>query len=493
LFRRACVRLDGIIARRAIGIMVAAALYVCAVTPTLAINAANVLVLYNDSSPDSLEIANYYAQVHPEVQLLGLSGVSTSEQVSQDHYLNVIRPQVLAGLSPSTEVIVTTKGLPLRIENTLPNPGTYPGWRGDLFGVPINNDWWEPYSSLESELTRVDLIDSAEMMADQADFLSPPSFPFSTDHHASNPYFQSQGAFDRSDPSIEGIRLTSRLDGFTVNDVKGIIDRAQMAFKMPAQQMIIVDDDPNAPAALVDRMPQLAQDVLIPMGQSLVFDQTTADIIDAPLPVLGYVSHGSHAAGPGYINNLNFNLANGAVFHTWESFNAYSFTKGNNVLGQGLIGEWFEKGGTAGLGHVEEPGASPANVTNEDLFWQMLLQGFTFAEAAWAATPQLSFVNTVVGDPLMTLRDWVVGDSDMDGNVGVADLNALLSNWNLHTSVGLAGGDFNLDGWVGVDDLSLLLNNWGSSSSPPLAIVPEPVSAVWLLAGASLLALRRRG
>jgi len=388
-------------------------------------------------------------------------------------------------------VIVTTKGLPLRIKNTLPNPGTYTGWRGELFGIGINDGWWEPYSSLESELTRVDRIDSAEMMGDQADFLSPPNFPFSTDHQAANPYFKSQTAFDRNDPSLEGMRLTSRLDAFTVLDVKGMIDRAQLAFRIPSQQLVIVDDDPNALASSVDLMPQLANDVLIPKGQALIFDETVAHIEEAPLPVIGYVSHGSHAAGPGYIEDLNFNLANGAVFQTWESFNAYSFVEANNHFGQGLVGEWFQAGGTAALGHVEEPGASPANVTNENLLWEMLLDGFTFAEAAWAATPQLSFVNTVVGDPLMTFRDWVIGDVNMDGIVGSADLNIVLSNWGRHTIKGIGGGDLTLDGWVGVEDLNIILINW-NTIAPSQVVVPEPVSAVWFLTGASCMALRRR-
>jgi uncharacterized protein (TIGR03790 family) len=493
LFLRACDWLDNRIKRQAIRIIVATAVSACAVNPIQAIEASNVLVLYNDSSPEGIEIANYYAQVYPKVRLLGLSGVSTSEEINQNQYLDVIRPQVLAGLNDSTEVIVTTKGLPLRIKNTLPNPGTYDGWRGDVFGVPINDGWWESYSSLESELTRIDLIDSAEMMGDQAEFMSPPNFPFSTVHQAANPYYKNQGTFDRNDPGNEGIRLTSRLDGFSVGDVKDIIDRAQAAFKVPSQQLVIVDDDPNALAGPVDLMPQLVQDVLIPLGQPVIFDNTVANIVEATMPVIGYVSHGSHATGvgPGYTEDLDFELANGAVFQTWESFNAYSFVEGNNLYGQGLVGEWFKDGGTAALGHVQEPGASPANVTNEDLLWDMLLRGYTFAEAAWSATPQLSFVNTVIGDPLMTFRDWVTADADLDGVVGSSDLSIVLNNWGKNTTLGLEDGDITFDGRVGMDDLNLLLNNWNMVSMPAQVIVPEPVSAVWLLVGASSLALRR--
>jgi uncharacterized protein (TIGR03790 family) len=467
------------------------ALFLCA--SAHALDPSEVLVLYNEDSPDGLEIANYYAQVYPEVQLLALQGVSTAEEISQDEYLNVIRPQVLAGLNQATSVIVTTKGLPLRINNTAPNPGTYPGWRGEPFGIPILDDWWEPYSSLESELTRVDLINSAEMMGDQAEFLSPPTFAYDTKHQAANPYFNTPLAFERKDSGIEGMRLTSRLDGFTVDDVKGMIDRAQLAFSIPSQQIVIADNDPLAPAAGVDRIEELAFNVLQPQGQNFIYDNTTADIVDSPWPVIGYVSHGSHAAGTGYIDNFQFDIANGAVFQTWESFNAYSFQEGNNKAGQGLVGEWIAAGGTAALGHVEEPGASAATVANEDIFWDMLLQGFTFAEAAWAATPQLSYVNTVIGDPLMTLQPWQPGDADLDGIVSVGDLSILLTNWNSNATGGAVAGDFNLDGYVGLDDLNILLGNWEYSPTPPAtASVPEPASAAIILLASTLHMASRR-
>ena len=89
------------------------------------IMANNVLVLYNADQGDmgpGHQIADYYRQARPGVHLLGLTGIdsiltgNTSETVSADNYLNVIRPQILsaiAGLPDSIEVIVTTKGLSL--------------------------------------------------------------------------------------------------------------------------------------------------------------------------------------------------------------------------------------------------------------------------------------------------------------------------------------------------------------------------------------------
>lgn len=463
-------------------------------TSEASISPTQVTVLYSADSQDGLAIAEFYAQVHPGVDLLPLFGVSSNEQVSADHYLNVIRPQVLAGLNSNTAVIVTTKDLPLRISNTSPNPGTYPGWRGGQFGMTIPSDWWKPFSSLESELTRVTRISTPEQMGDQGHFLSPPTFAYPDDHQAKNPYHGSTAAFDRSNPANEGIYLTSRLDGFSVNDVKASIKRAQNAYIKPAYQYVVVDDDPNAAGTYADRMDQLVNQVLKPAGQKHLYDQTTTKLTTAPGPVIGYVSHGSQAQDPYFMDRLNFNLASGAVFHTWESFNAYSFIEGNNRYGQGLIGEWLAMGGTAALGHVQEPKATHSSVSDETILFDRLLRGFTFAEAAWAATEQLSFVNTVVGDPLMTYKRWIVGDANYDGLVNITDLNRVLSNWSKNVSPTSAlQGDINGDGFVGFQDLTLVLNNWtlAATATNSANSLPEPGAAVLCLPIIGVLLKRR--
>ena len=455
-------------------------------------DASNVMVLYNSESADGLQIAQYYAQLHPGVKLQAIDDVEVSEEVSQEDYLKVIRPQVLASLTDEIQVIVTTKGMPLRICNEVENPGTYDGWRGEDYNVPIFNDWWKKYSSLESELTRITLIDSAEMMGDQASFLSPPAFPFESIHHAANPYYNADQAFDTSTPGYDGMRLTSRLDGFTVEDVLASLDRAQNACIVSHEQVVIVDDDPDVPATNSDMMPELALEVLPFYDQDVIYDSTERDIFDAEEPVIGYVSHGSHAAGSKYIAKFEFELADGAIFQTWESFNAYSFIEGNNLHGQALIGEWLQAGGTAALGHVQEPGGiGTRGVAREDVFWNMLLQGYTFAEAAWAAIPQLSYVNTVVGDPLMRLEHYCVGDLNRDGIVGLDDLHLVLVNWNTWVVDGSSQGDANGNGFVGMDDLDLILTHWSAGTEPPTLVIPEPCTLLLTTMICSIAMTRR--
>ena len=163
-------------------------------SPAGAIDASNVLVLYNADSPNGQQIANYYAQVHPGVRLQGISGITTMpgspDDITADNYLSEIRPQVLSALTPSTDVIVTTKGMPLRVNVTEAEPtATWPTLPTyvDPGGTTRQILSWNPTSSLESELTSLKTVSSWQMMGDQS-YLLPGQF-------TANPYYQQTGAF----------------------------------------------------------------------------------------------------------------------------------------------------------------------------------------------------------------------------------------------------------------------------------------------------------
>jgi uncharacterized protein (TIGR03790 family) len=456
-----------------------------------AIGTANVLVLYNAASADGIDLANYYAQVHPGVQLLGITGVPTAEEITADDYLNVIRPQILPALNSSVSVIVTTKGLPLRINVTESNPSFYT----DPFGVArtVGAGAWKPYSSLESELTRIEEIDTWQQMGDQT-YYSPLGAP-SRPEPSSNPYYGACAGFSYSKYAISGyggMRLTARLDGFTTADVKTAIDKAQKAFVPSSSSYVVIDDDP---AAGTDRMVQLRDTALTPKGQKYVYDNTSAAVTTAPGLVVGYVSHGIHGGGlnPGYIaNQLNFALGNGAVFDTHESYNAYRFQSGGNLAGQGLVAEWLQIGGTAGVGNVQEPMNGSNYEANEDQLFKMLLSGYTWSEAAWSSLRQLSYVNTVVGDPLMTWKPAIAGDGNLDGIVDSTDINTVLS---FYDQVGMdwMQGDFNGNDTVDGADLNIVLAHFGQTAASAAAAVPEPGTPCLLaLAAVALLAWNRR-
>ncbi len=494
-----------------------------------ALEPSNVVVLYNaDDGPGSAgyEIAQHYAEKRPGVHLVGLTGInaiysgSDTSSLSAANYLNVIRPQVLSAIGnidDSIDVIVTTKGLPLKIDaGASPPPGT----------TSYN---WRRYSSLESELARIDSIDSRFEMGDQ--FIMT-GFPQWDTTLGSNPYYNTGAPFDRSDPNNGGIRLTSRLDGYSAQSVMGAIDRAQRAYVVPLPYgpLVVMDDDPAAgedqmssaglgpgpglTTVLDDWQAVAEQQAAAALGQPDYafatpfgqYDNSRDAVLTSPSPVIGYVSHGVHGGGLAcdYIEDqLQFELADGAVFLSHESFNAITFNPDYPNC-QGLVAQWLEIGGTAGVGHVAEPYNGPDNVTNEDLLYQMLLPpadgapgtaGLTFVEAAWNATRQLSYVNTVVGDPLMQLRIWTPADSNLDGVVHTGDLATLVGNFN--GPAAWNDGDATGDGFVGSGDLAILLTNFGRSPRAASALtavpVPEPASvALGGLAALGLVGLVRR-
>jgi hypothetical protein len=58
------------------------------------------------------------------------------------------------------------------------------------------------------------------------------------------------------------------------------------------------------------------------------------------------------------------------------------------------------------------------------------------------------------------------GDADLDGDVDIADLGRLATNWQ--TSNAWTGGDFDYSGSVNVNDLGLLASNWQAGVGSPL-------------------------
>ncbi len=101
------------------------------------------------------------------------------------------------------------------------------------------------------------------------------------------------------------------------------------------------------------------------------------------------------------------------------------------------------------------------------------------------------------GSNFVRLTVGLVGDLDLDGFVGITDLNIVLSHWNQNVGAGsLLLGDPSGDSFVGIEDLNVVLGNWNAGTPPPpadaLALIPEPTTAGLLMVGAGVLAGRRK-
>ena len=85
---------------------------------------------------------------------------------------------------------------------------------------------------------------------------------------------------------------------------------------------------------------------------------------------------------------------------------------------------------------------------------------------------------------MVTLNwDYVPGDLNADGFVGLDDLDTRLLNWNQNVGMAdLSSGDISGDGYIGLDDLDVLLNNWNAGTPPTnaSALIPEPAVGCWM-------------
>jgi hypothetical protein len=103
----------------------------------------------------------------------------------------------------------------------------------------------------------------------------------------------------------------------------------------------------------------------------------------------------------------------------------------------------------------------------------------------------------LIADLTGTADALLPGDLDLDGFVGIADLNLVLGHWNLPVIAGnKLQGDPTGNGFVGIEDLNLVLGNWNSGAPPAASgsadAVPEPASAAVLLTATIATASRRR-
>ncbi|MEM8873901.1 MAG: hypothetical protein AAGD32_06535 [Planctomycetota bacterium] len=387
----------------------------------------NVVVLVNQNSADSIAIGDAYQALRPGVTLLNID-VPNTETIDIATYQTSLLPQVQAYLGQgdnvaNTHVIVTTKGVPYRIS----------GASGTEFDIQSST-----FSSVESELTLA-AIDLARQNAGAATLSNSPSALF-------NPYRATTTIDLNSDPDVfdrastytpiqrfgkyrqinasnelGSLILTSRLDGFTVDDVVASLNRAQNV-TVPRNAQFILDRDTNFDPPIDNLIEKRdGADVLIrglreeleQRGVQPVVDVTSATITTANGPVISYTGLGSNGAfddapvdGFSYVTEeLDFELADGAVFISYESFNATSFelqSDGSpaNRGGQAQVAEWIAIGGTAAGGHAWEP--FDLSVSNEEVLIPALLDGLTFAEAAWLSNELISWQNVPVGDPLLT-------------------------------------------------------------------------------------------
>lgn len=474
----------------------------------------DVLVVYHSGVPDSLAVAEYYAGsaavggtngLTPkrfgvrtfDLASAGVAASSLTPNVSRATFQSAIRTPIRnhltgQGLVLGVRCIVLTKGLPHRIQD----------FDQGLIGDNPNNlatEWQTgdaDCASVDAELTLLwqnhDATENGNAGDSRADGLIPNPFWQSTTRHNafSNANIQTAKVFRRpsgtagihwlnDSPGTQGLGpgevvLVTRLDGKTVADVRGSIDRAQRIYLNTNQAAVVLDASsdntvedttPNAEFDNQDYTGRFwsgddyektrnflqADKRLNPanvfynafggaavhflVGPRIAYTPA-GGLVSNPVILLG--SYGSNQgaqswqptaagginAGQNYADS--FNYADGAIFNTIESYNARDFGGIGGWTGgfgpQEQLSDFIAAGGTLGIGMVWEPLAFSVP-DNEWLVKNFILGQMSWAEAAWSSIPVLSWMHVVVGDPLAhVIRSGE--DIDSNGTIDAEDLIA---------------------------------------------------------------------
>ena len=346
---------------------------------------ANVLLVANESSPDSLRIADHYARARtvPPDQILRLK-TAVADEVERAAFDAEIQAPIANWLRKHIAqdrilYIVVTKGIPLRIKGTAGRDGTI--------------------ASVDSELTLLykRLVGHTPAIGGRI----------------VNPYFlgtASVGEAKRFSREAFDLYLVTRLDGYTVGDVLGLIDRAAA----PAREgRILLDQKAGVVDAIGNVWLATAADLLAKGGLAKrVVLETSNQVLTGQKDVLGYYSWGSNDWAI-TVRRFGLGFVPGAIAGMYVSTDGRTFTeppaawtigkwtdKATFFAGspQSLAGDLIREGVTGVAAHVEEPFLDAT--IRPDILFPAYVAGFNLAESFYLAMPYLSWQTVVVGDPL---------------------------------------------------------------------------------------------
>jgi uncharacterized protein (TIGR03790 family) len=355
-------------------------------TAARAQTARNVLVVVNAASPDSVRIGEYYARKReiPAEQILRLADLPADppDGIDRPVFERDISAPVSAWLARNQAqdrilFIVLTKGIPLRI-----NGGSEPS----------------SAASVDSELSVLYL----RMTGAKVETAGP----------RPNPYFLGARPMSEAKPFTReafSLYLVTRLDGFTAEDVIGLIDRGST----PSREGRFILDEKTA---WTDKgnvwLRQAAERLKSSLPDDrVVLDESSAVVTDQA-DVLGYYSWGSNDPAirqrhfglkfrPGAIGGM-FVSTDGRTFReppaNWTLANWGDKTRWFAGSPQSLAGDLIREGITGIAGHVSEP--LLGNTIRPDILFPAYVTGFSLAEAFYLAMPSVSWMTVVVGDPL---------------------------------------------------------------------------------------------
>lgn len=383
-----------------LGFIVVLTLCGCREDSKLPREADRVVIVENLDSATSVQISQYYQTKRGVSKVLQIhcpdSAVKTeAETIDFATFQSTIEKPLAEYLAKDSSIdfVVLTKGIPIR-----------------LTGAPTGLSNTRP--SLDSYIAAMGYAESQhnKVVIDEGGYKG---------NCFVNRYFNSLEPFSHAK---FGGYLVTRLDGYTVQSVMSLIDRAIESDVQPASGNIFLDANATvvdpAEIAKVPQLPtkdgqtnmemisglgvkdwnadlQACADSLKRNGVAHEIENTPA-FIGGKTDLMGYASWGS--------NDGKFDLAAykalrfkpGAIAETAVSTSGRTFlpTKG----GQSLSADLIEAGVTGIKGYCDEP-FLPA-IASPTILFDRYTKGWTLAESFYAASRFVGWEDIVIGDPL---------------------------------------------------------------------------------------------
>ncbi len=352
--------------------------------------AAETAVVYNSALPESVELAHYYAERRgiPADRLIGIR-CSADEAISREAFNETIAPSMRHAFIERDWFKVQTQTVRNTVtgkEEKLPVVvKSHVKVLAIMRGVPLKiiRQSEHPKPSQEDEAS----VD-AELVC-----LGLPVFRLAG--IVINPFFDLQERFPAA-PAVNGMLMVGRVDGPSQEIAKRLIDDAIAVENTGLRGRGVLDlalktgtyeqgDD------WLRRSAEIWKRTGIP-----AWIDTTENLIREGWPLPDTALYFGWYAGEisGALKTPEFRFKQGAIACHLHSFSASTVRSRT----QAWAGPLLDRGAAAVLGNVWEPYLSLT--VHFDVLNDRLTRGWTLAESAWCATPGLSWMNLVLGDPL---------------------------------------------------------------------------------------------
>lgn len=320
-----------------------------------------VLVVINQTDPDSVRLGRYYAEKRgvPRENVV-LVQTTAAERIPLEQYEKEIHDPIKAALAKTKnpiDFILLMRGLPLR--------------NAEGFGI-----------SIDSRL--------------MADSLPTQKAPVASDQGqlAENPYFNKKEPFSHAK---FGIYLVCRLDGYTFEDAKALVDNSLAAKPNPGP--FLLNKAQNRKSEGYGEL-QATLDSAATLLKAKGLDVTLDEGVSFPgssKPLAGYATWGSNDGAFKQDVYAGLKFLPGAICETFVSTSGRSFRK-PVPAGQSVVADLIAQGVTGVKGYVSEPYTFA--LAKADILFDRYTSGYNLAESFYAASAVTHWRDIVIGDPL---------------------------------------------------------------------------------------------